>query len=100
MTDVTVTHADREAAADLIEAYWSGAGERHDEMRKLAQSYRAGHVQGVWAAAFARHRLAERAQIAEWLRERAAPFGCRADREIAHAIERGDYVTSIHAASE
>jgi len=54
---VTITQADREAAADLIEAYWFGAGDAHDDMRRLAQSYRNGHNQGVWALAFARHRL-------------------------------------------
>ena len=50
--------ADREAAADLIEAYWQGSGPQHEQMRRLAQSYRDGHTQGVWADAFMRHRLA------------------------------------------
>lgn len=52
---VEVTQADRDAAADLIEAYWhdSDAG-----MMKLARSYREGHSQGVFVRAFARHRIA------------------------------------------
>lgn len=43
---------DCDRAADLIDAYWQGAGEQHDQMRKLAISYRDGHTQGVWAHAF------------------------------------------------
>lgn len=65
---VEVTEADRLAAAELIEAYWQGFGQQHDLMRKLAQRYRAGHAQGVWTYAFARHREAhmeKAAQIAE-----------------------------------
>jgi hypothetical protein len=50
-----VIQADREAAASLIEAYWSGSDE---SMMKLAKSYRAGHSQGVFARAFRDHRLA------------------------------------------
>jgi len=48
-----ITRADREAAADLIEAYWS----TDKDMRALAESYRAGHNSGVWADAFRRYRL-------------------------------------------
>lgn len=51
---VPVTAEHRNAAADLIEAYWQGAGEQHDQMRELAARYRAGHSQGVWTDAFAR----------------------------------------------
>lgn len=50
-----VTQADRDAAADLIESYWGGADAG---MMKLAKSYRSGHCGGVFARAFARHRLA------------------------------------------
>lgn len=53
-----VMQADRDAAADLIEVYWAGAS---DNMRKLADSYRAGHSQGAFVRAFARHRLAHSA---------------------------------------
>lgn len=62
---VEVTQADREAAADLIERYWSGAGAEHDTMRRLAQSCRSGHSQGVWAIAFARHRVQAEADALE-----------------------------------
>ena len=50
-----VVQADREAAASLIETYWSGAD---DNMMKLAKSYRAGHSRGIFAGAFRDHRLA------------------------------------------
>lgn len=50
-----IIQADRDAAADLIETYWPGADAT---MMKLATSYRAGHSQGVFVRAFARHRLA------------------------------------------
>lgn len=53
-----VTEADCEAAAELIEHYWSDGSDDAVAMRRLAQSYRAGHTQGVWAHAFARHREA------------------------------------------
>ena len=48
-----ITQADRLAAADLIEAYWSGSNEG---MMKLAKSYRAGHSHGAFVRAFAKHR--------------------------------------------
>lgn len=54
-----VTQADRDAAAALIEEYWSGAD---DSMMKLARSYREGHSQGTFVRAFARHRQASIAQ--------------------------------------
>jgi hypothetical protein len=60
---VEITQEDREAAADLIETYWSGADA---SMLKLAQSYRAGHSQGVFARAFARHRLASLAKRSDY----------------------------------
>ena len=55
MKPADVTEADREAAADLIERYWSGADAN---MMKLAASYRAGHSHGVFVRAFADHRIA------------------------------------------
>jgi len=57
-----ITQADREAAAALIEAYWSGADA---SMMKLAASYRAGHSQGVFVRAMAAHRAAAVAELVE-----------------------------------
>lgn len=48
-----VEQCDRDAAAALIEEYWSGSDA---SMMKLAKSYRAGHSQGAFVRAFARHR--------------------------------------------
>lgn len=59
---VEVRQCDREAAARLIEAYWCGADA---SMMKLAQSYRAGHSQGAFVRAFARHRQAAEAEMIE-----------------------------------
>ena len=50
-SDVKVEQRHRDAAADLIETYWSGADA---SMIKLAKSYRNGsHTQGVFPRAFA-----------------------------------------------
>jgi len=71
---VEVTQADREAAAALIETYWSGSDA---SMLKLAASYRAGHSQGVWARAFARHRTTAEAgkrELVEALRVLSRAF--------------------------
>lgn len=38
-----------------------------------------------------RERAAERAKIVAWLRNRALPFHCTADRRIADAIEAGEH---------
>lgn len=54
---VEVTQADRDAAADLIDGYFSGHGDYCEAMRGLAKSLRAGHISGPWVAAFSRHRL-------------------------------------------
>lgn len=69
---VEVTQQDCEAAAALIEAYWSGADAA---MMKLAASYRAGHSQGVFVRAFAAHRLAalEEAARVAWQPIETAP---------------------------
>ena len=99
MTDPEITWADREAAAALIEQYWQGHGEDHLDMRRLAQNYREGHAQGVWAWAFARHRMLgmaegaaqERAEIVAWLRENAPQHS---HEQLADAIERGEYKRS------
>lgn len=84
--EVPVTQADRDAAADLISAYW-----QHDErMQKLAQSYRDGHTQGVWALAFARHRLASTSNSA--LVERCAQIAERypmIDGQTRHDVMNG-----------
>jgi hypothetical protein len=48
-----VTQADLDAAADLIEQYWSGSDAN---MIRLAQETRNGHRQGAFPRAFARHR--------------------------------------------
>ena len=52
---VEVTQADRDAAAALIECYWSGADAG---MMRLAKDYRNGHSQGVFVRTFAAHRIA------------------------------------------
>lgn len=65
-----MTDADREAAAKLISDYWHGdyspAGQG---MKRMAESYRNGHTQGVWVQAFARHREASIAPYVEALAE-------------------------------
>ena len=64
---VSVTQADREAAASFIEAYWNCDA----SMLKLAASYRAGHTGGIFARAFARHRLASTQPAPAFPREEA-----------------------------
>jgi hypothetical protein len=56
---MTVEQVDRDAAADLIERYWSGA---NASMMKLAASYRAGHSHGAFVRAFEAHRIAAEAR--------------------------------------
>jgi hypothetical protein len=63
---VVVTQADLNAAADLIEQYWSGADE---SMMRLAKDTRNGHRQGAFPRAFARHRLATQADALAVMRE-------------------------------
>ena len=63
--DIAVSQRAREAAADLIDQYWSGSD---DAMRKLAASIRAGHRHGAFVRAFARFEAEIRAEV--W--ERAA----------------------------
>ncbi|BEV02219.1 hypothetical protein [Novosphingobium olei] len=114
-SDVTVTQHHCNAAADLIEAYWPNDCGEHVGMRKLAQSYRAGHVQGVWAYAFARfeqevlarHRAPDAEPVAGWIvangagdqwrtwdqvgprwtkeRDKATRYARREDAEAVHA---------------
>lgn len=50
-TAAIVSQRARDAAADLIDQYWSGSD---DAMRKLAASIRAGHRHGAFVRAFAR----------------------------------------------
>lgn len=50
---VEVTQEDLDAAADLIESYWSGADAN---MMRLAKDTRNGHRQGAFPRAFAKHR--------------------------------------------
>ena len=52
--ELEITQVDREAAADLILAYWPNSF----GMQGLAKEYRAGYNGGVWADAFRRHRVA------------------------------------------
>lgn len=88
---VEVTQADREAAAELIESYWLGTGIEHEQMQRLAQSYRAGHTQGVWADAFARHRIAaleEAARICEQEAETEMDTCCKLACECCAAAIR------------
>ncbi len=66
------SQADLNAAADLIEQYWSGADA---SMMKLARSIRAGHSQGVFPRAFAEHRLKAEADL------RAEYAGLEAERD-------------------
>lgn len=73
-----MTDADREAAAKLISDYWHGdyspAGQG---MKRMAESYRNGHTQGVWVQAFARHREASIAPYVEALRALVKDFRWR-----------------------
>ena len=60
-----MTHqSSRDAAADLIENYWSGSDA---EMMKLAKSYRAGHDHGTFLRAFESHRATVTAELVERL---------------------------------
>ena len=59
--DELPTQADRDAAAELIERYWSGANEN---MMKLAKSYRAGHSHGAFVRAMQAHRIASNTEAA------------------------------------
>ena len=74
-----VTQVDLDAAAELIEAYWSGADA---SMMRLAKDTRNGHRQGAFPRAFARHResaLATARAEAEALKERADALARQAD---------------------
>ena len=57
-----VSEMARQAAASLIEEYWSGSDAA---MMKLARSYRDGHEQGAFVRAFARFEAAIRADQVE-----------------------------------
>lgn len=66
---VEVTQEDLDAAADLIESYWSRADAN---MMRLAKDTRNGHRQGAFPRAFAKHRItALVAKEAELAAERA-----------------------------
>lgn len=97
---VEITQADCDAAADLIDAYWHGA---NVGMRNVARSYRAGHRHGVFAHAFARHRIAalSPAPVDEEAVERLEGSGALEVRRTIVAAEQsaleaylGDYVMS------
>lgn len=61
---IEVTQADLDAAAELIEQYWSGSDAN---MMKLADSTRKGHRQGAFPRAFARHRQESTIELQEKL---------------------------------
>lgn len=79
--DIAVSQRAREAAADLIDQYWSGSD---DAMRKLAASIRAGHRHGAFVRAFARFEAEIRAEV--W--ERA--------EETVKSIPLESFATLIH----
>lgn len=87
-----VEQVDRTAAADLIEAYWSGADA---SMMKLAASYRAGHSQGVFVRAFATHREAARIEGIRLGLEAAA--NCVTERSAALQARAVDAVRTVSA---
>jgi hypothetical protein len=73
-SEIEVTQADKDAAEEFFPEYlWRQ------------------HARDDAANAFARHRIATEQRIAEWLRARAAPFECTADKNIADAILSGAY---------
>ena len=84
---MTITQADREAAAKACEPLYSPA---HCTAMREGMRDKQRMVQ-----AFAAHREAERRAIAEWLRAMAEPLPINGDKRhiiqhLADALERGE----------
>lgn len=82
-----VTQADRDAAAGLIDAYFSG----DSAMTALAQSYRGGYSHGAFPQAFARHRHEAQLPLLEMLEEHQRIFAMLIDPDTIKAT------SSVHA---
>lgn len=86
---MTITQADREAAADILEVVSTLS-------KGGIQNIRDGKADGFHVVqAFAAHREAERRAIVEWLREKAEPLPINGDKRhiiqhLANAVERGE----------